>query len=505
MPSLADMVFVCAFFKLTFSVPLLNDPDIGWHIRNGEHILSTHAVPRADYFSYTMAGRPWYAWEWLYDVLIAGIHAVARLNGVVLFSALAVALTFTLLFRLAFKASGNLPVAFGLTFLAGAASSIHLMARPHVLTWLSTLIWFRLLDSHSRGERRSVFLLPILMVLWVNMHGGFLVGLALLVLFAGADLWTVISTASSELRAAAQERARRLALVLLLSLGATLITPYGYRLYAHLFGYLSNRFLMDNISEFLSPDFHLLQVKAFALLLIIAFVAIAINPRRTTGRDLLLVAFAAWIGLYAARSLPIASILLTLTLAPMLGEGLKALKEQKELAAWLRRGMEKVEGFSSRTVAMEELFNRHVLAAVAAGLITVIACSAKADSLKTMHFDDQHLPVQAAGYMAAHNIRDHFYSPDSWSGYLIYRLYPQIHVMLDDRHDFYGEAFLRDCLKVWHVGYGWQQMLDTYDVQWVVIPADSSLSNTLKIASGWTVIHDDHTAIIFERTASLKK
>ena len=81
---------------------MLYDADTGWHIRNGEIILATHSVPRTDLFSYTRAGQPWYAWEWLYDMVIAAIHHVAGLNGVVLFTAVIIAATFALLFGFLF-------------------------------------------------------------------------------------------------------------------------------------------------------------------------------------------------------------------------------------------------------------------------------------------------------------------------------------------------------------------------------------------------------------------
>src|SRR3989442_713877 len=77
MPSITDMIFFMLFYMLTFgswAPALLNDADTGWHIRNGEYILKNLAVPHVDYFSYTMSGQPWYAWEWLYDLVIWCIH-----------------------------------------------------------------------------------------------------------------------------------------------------------------------------------------------------------------------------------------------------------------------------------------------------------------------------------------------------------------------------------------------------------------------------------------------
>ena len=127
---------------------LLGDAGIGWHIRNGEHILQTHSITRTDSFSVSKAGQTWYAWEWLYDAVIAGTHSSFGLNGVVFFTAFIIALTFALTLRLSLRRGADLPAAgFLLALFALGASMIHLFARPHVLSWLFAVIWFQVLDS----------------------------------------------------------------------------------------------------------------------------------------------------------------------------------------------------------------------------------------------------------------------------------------------------------------------------------------------------------------------
>ncbi|HET8669039.1 MAG TPA: hypothetical protein VFM10_13725, partial [Terriglobales bacterium] len=114
MPSLADLLFIVTFWCLTigmWGMGMLGDAGTGWHVRNGDHILATRSIPHVDYFSYTMSGRPWYAWEWLYDVVLACAHRLAGLNGVVVLSAVIVAFTFAFLFKLAARSSGNVAIA----------------------------------------------------------------------------------------------------------------------------------------------------------------------------------------------------------------------------------------------------------------------------------------------------------------------------------------------------------------------------------------------------------
>ncbi len=131
----------------TLAPRLLGDASIGWHIRNGDLMLRSHSITRTDSFSATMSGQPWYAWEWLYDVKIAGIHYWWGLNGVVFFTAVIIAATFALTLSLCLRRGADLPVTVILLALSLGASMIHLFARPHVLSWLFTVVWFQLLDS----------------------------------------------------------------------------------------------------------------------------------------------------------------------------------------------------------------------------------------------------------------------------------------------------------------------------------------------------------------------
>ncbi len=138
-PSTTDVIFIILLVTMSggaLASRLLGDASIGWHIRNGEQMLRTHAITRTDSFSVTMGGQTWYAWEWLYDAAIAGIHHRLGLNGVAFFTAIIIALTFALTLRLSLRRGADLPTTALLLALSLGASMIHLLARPHVLDGL---------------------------------------------------------------------------------------------------------------------------------------------------------------------------------------------------------------------------------------------------------------------------------------------------------------------------------------------------------------------------------
>jgi len=218
-----------------------------------------------------MANKPWFAWEWLYDAVVGELEARLSLNGVVCFTAIVIAVVFAWTFRLLIAGGTQIYIALALVLLALSSSTIHFLARPHVLSWLFTLAWFWILDSSKRDSTagsKSLWLLPPMMVLWVNIHGGWLVGFVLLGIFLLAALWTRFRTKESSLedslqKISATKRARKLAWTALLSAVASFGNPYGWKLHAHVYAYLSNRFLMDHIDEFQSPNFHLVAQKCF--------------------------------------------------------------------------------------------------------------------------------------------------------------------------------------------------------------------------------------------------
>src|SRR5439155_10448246 len=162
----------------------LLDSDTGWQIRAGDWILAHGRVPRVDVFSYTMAGRPWFAWEWLSDVLMSLLHRAGGLAGLVGAAIVLLAVTYGALFRVMAWRGADPFTAFVLTLLAAFASMIHWLARPHLLSIPLMLLAGTLIEAYRRTGTRWVYALPPLVAVWANLHGGFVVVVAMLVIYA---------------------------------------------------------------------------------------------------------------------------------------------------------------------------------------------------------------------------------------------------------------------------------------------------------------------------------
>ena len=513
MPSIADVIFLLLLLALTYGglqQRLLGDAGTGWHIRAGQQIVATHAFPRQDSFSYTMPGHPWFAWEWLYDLAAGVIYSRMGLDGVVFLSALLIAGTFAGLFRWAVTRNCYPLVAAFLVVLAIFASSIHFLARPHLFTWAFTLLFWNILESATApGSERSyrrLYWLPALMLLWVNIHGGFLVGLALVGLYFLGEGWELITAQEHGERTPSKAAVRKLGIAAVLTFVATFLNPYGYRLWLHIHAYLGSSFYMNNIQEFLSPNFHGAAEKFFAALLLLSLLGLAVNRSRLRARHLLVILFSVYFGLYAARNIPIASILLVLTSTPLLAGAVERAGAAEELAPRARKLFLRWRNFAARMADTELGLRAHLLPLVAV-VITFVVClnggRLGARPLMHAHFDGKRFPVAAADFLAAHGIHSQVFTPDYWGGYLIYRLGPGYKVFMDDRHDFYGEPFVRDYIKVKEIQPGWQNVLDNQKVNWVLVPPDWALANALKELPQWRVLYDDHRAILFARVSPI--
>ena len=500
-PPAADLVFVVLLGGLStgpLSIALLGDGGTGWHIRTGEWILKTHSVPRVDLFSTTMEGKPWYAWEWLYDAIAGALHRAAGLNAIVLFTALVIALTFALLLKQVLVRGAGLPVAVIFLLLAFTASTVHFLARPHVVSWLFTLLWCESLESYeATGNSRALLWLPLLMIVWVNMHGGFLVGLMLLAIYLVSDL--VTGSIAGGTRAPAG--AAKLAALGAVSFLATLANPYGYRLYTHIFQYLGDKFLMRHIEEFLVPDFHSVGQKCFAGLILLAVMTMTVSRRRMAFRRWWILLFAFASGLYAVRNIPVASTLIVWIAAPELSAALRDRVNQRT-SDGTSNSLTRFALFSDRMTRFDQALGGHLwpaLTVLGAVLLCISGGVFAGRQVMSVHFDEKRFPVQALDYLTAHGDGQPVFTTDRWGGYLIYRFYPMVVTAVDDRHDLYRSEFLRDYLKIMHGDAGWDLALENLHCRWALVPADSRLATLLKQHRYWESAHRDNTSELFRK------
>ncbi len=503
LPSLVDVAFlmpvVFLFGRMDGLLSLLADCDTGWHIRTGEWILAHRAVPYHDLFSFSKPNGVWYAWEWLADVIFAGLNSVGGLATVSLFAVLLIAVTFTLVFRLARRKS-NPVLAVGVTVLAVAASSIHWLARPHLFTLLFAVIFLSALYRVKEGQTRIggipwLALLPVLTLLWTNLHGGFLVGVLMISAFGAAELLQLVLVAPGEDRAAGLNRAGKYFLSALGCLAASLLNPYTYHLHVHVWQYLSDPYQAEHIMEFLSVSFHHPIAIFFEAMLAGGVLASAWYIRCGSYTEPLLFLLWAHAALLAARHIPIFMIVAAPMVAAVADAGLRRLPAAP-VAAWLRQAAARFNRLVTETSQTDAIGRWHLASLAGVALVAALLYAPHPPKKFRAEFDPKRYPADAVSALGRYPAA-RIFTFDQWGDYLIYRLYPRSRVFVDGRSDFYGDDFETKLLDVLNVNYGWEQTLSRFGVDTVLMPPNSPLTGALKESCRWRVVYDDGVALVF--------
>jgi len=503
LPSLADIAFLMPmallFGRMGGLIALLSDCDTGWHIRTGEWILAHHAVPYRDLFSYSKPDSIWYAWEWLADVVFAGLNKIGGLAAVSLFAMLLIAVTFALVFRLARRKS-NAVLAITVTVLAMAGSSIHWLARPHLYTLLFAVIFLSALDRVRDGHTKVagipwLVLLPVLTVLWSNLHGGFPVGMVLISVFGVAELLRFLLAAGGEGRAAVFAQAGKYFLSALACLAASLLNPYTYHLHVHVWQYLRDPYLSERIMEFLSVSFHHPIAIFFETMLAGGVLAAAWYAKRGNYAEPLLFLLWAHAALLSARNIPIFMIVVAPMVAAAADAGMRNLAAAP-VAAWLRNLTARINRVMRETSETDAIGRWHLASLAGVALVAALLYAPHPPKGFRAEFDPTRYPADAVSALRQYPAARVF-TFDQWGDYLIYRLYPRSRVFVDGRSDFYGEDFETKLLEVLNVNYGWDQTLARFAVDTVLMPPTSPLTGALKESCRWRVVYDDGVALVF--------
>ena len=500
LPSLTDVAFLlpAAFLFLVMkgAHTLLGDGDTGWHVRTGEWMLRTGHIPHADMFSYTMPGRPWFAWEWLWDLGFGWLHQRWGMAAVVAVSLLVLCLTFSILFRLVYRKCANPFIAIGVTALVAAGSSIHYLARPHLFTLLFVVIFCGILERGSEGNRRLIWLLPALTVVWTNVHGGFLIGLFLVGAYAAGNLAEWLLGTDAERRRVGLADGKRFLAVTCACVLATFVNPYFYHLHVHIYHYLRDPYLWKNISEYQPLNFQGPVAVLFAEpMLALTVLAAAWTTYQHRFAHAIVILACAHSALVATRNLPVFLMVAAPFIAEMLAAAVGAVK-RAAVPEWLRRAVTRFDAAAAEFAAVDRLPRLPLVRAAAATLLAGAFFVNTSSPLLRPEYDPKDYPAKTLALLRSpetHRIFTH----DEWGDYLIYNLYPSRKVFVDGRSDFYGPDFGEKYLDVMRVKSDWEQNLKQYSVDTILLPVDEALAGALKESQKWRVIYDDGMAIVF--------
>jgi hypothetical protein len=505
MPSLTDIAFVLPliflFSRLQGVRTMLGDGDTGWHIRIGDWMWAHGSVPKSDMFSYTRPGAPFVAWEWLWDLGASWVHHRFGLGGVVLVSMFVLCLTTALLSRLVYRRCGNGIVALLTTALATAASALHWLARPHLFTWLFIVVFLSLLERVREGRIRLLWWLPVLTILWANLHAGFLAGIVILGAYGAGELVRALLAQTPPERWGAARASLPYFAAGAGCLAVSLINPYFYHLHQHIFEYFRDPFIARYIQEFQSVNFQAPDSVYFEYLLALGFGAGIWFALKKRFVDLVLLLAWAHVALPSVRHVPIYAIVAAPVVAAAVVEWLSALSVAP-VAGWVRACADLIRSAAADIEPFEQIRRSHVLGLVFLAVIALGMRSPSAGKFLRPEYDPKAYPSKALALLDDPNAR--IFTPDEWGDYLVYNLWPKGgKVFVDGRSDFYGHNFFDQYVSLLNDKYDWEQTLALYNVNTILLPPDAFLATTIKESKNWRVVYDDGSAIVFRPSRPL--
>jgi hypothetical protein len=509
LPSLTDLAFlmplIFVFLRLGGARALLGDGDTGWHVRTGEWILAHHQVPHTDFFSFTRNGQPWFAWEWLSDVLFALLHQRWGLAGVVLASLAIICLTSVALFRLVRMRCSNGLVAIAVTLLATGGCAIHWLARPHLFTLLFFVVTLHITARAAEGRVKLLAWLVPLTLLWTNLHGGFFVVFLVLACYIASDLVNAAIETNPENRGNFLRSTGPWLTAAAACFAVTFINPYGWELHRHLISYITDSYAMQHIQEFQAMDFHSPITVYFEPLMFMGLVTALWDARCRRFADCFLTIGWLHLALIARRNVPFFMLASAPFVARAIVHAIGAAADTRSglrLASWVHRVSASIKGTCESFDETDRLWRFHLAGAVPLAMVGALLLAPRPAGAKfTSTYDPEAYPDKAIPVLLSSETH-HIFADDEWGDYLIYRLYPSKLVFVDGRSDFYGDAFGERYLDLLNVKFDWEKTLDRYDIDTVVLSPRVALASTLKISRDWRVAHDDGVAVVFRRTTS---
>ena len=216
--------------------------------------METRSIPKLDPFSLFSPSMPWPTHEWFSDVLMATINKISGLTGVVIFFIFIISTMYSLFFRIMRANKGNIIFDIILIFLVLITSQMHWLARPHIFTLLLFLGWYYVIDSFQNDRNDLLYLLPLVMLLWINLHGGFILGFILLVIYIAYNFGKLYISKNTE-KELYKRKVKCLLLATMVSVLVSLANPKGFHALLFPFEVVSNHLIMDNYNEFLISEF----------------------------------------------------------------------------------------------------------------------------------------------------------------------------------------------------------------------------------------------------------
>ncbi|HET9178225.1 MAG TPA: hypothetical protein VFQ24_07690 [Terriglobia bacterium] len=452
------------------------ESDTLWHITVGNLILKTHTWPTHDIYSFTAHGSPWIAYEWLGEVIMSLSWRAGNLHGLAVLVMALISAIILGLFYLAYLGSRNTKSAFAACAVLLPLSAISWTLRPQLLGYLFLIITLIVLKRFRQGYAKSIWILPFIFLLWTNTHGTFVLGFGVLGIYWLSGLKEIHVGDLYSQRWTPRER-RQVELIALLSLVASIITPYGTRLAAYPLEMAGSQPMIIQIVQEWQPLALSESYGKLFLVLVLAFWILVIVRRfRIRLEDMALLLIATAETVMHARFM----VLFVPVFAPLLAE---------LITPWFPPYAEAKD---------HPVLNFALVGIIIAGIAVFFPSNNRLKQELAIE-----MPAGAVQYLAAHPELGPTFNYFFWGGYLIQNHKADGRVFIDGRLDIYEySGVLADYMSIMSLKPDVEPLLSKYHVRSCLVPPENPLALLLTSSSGWKQVYRDGISTIFVRDSA---
>jgi hypothetical protein len=471
-----------------FTVPLF---DFWWHLKMGQVIVNTFTIPRTDIFSFTASGKLFVVQNWLAEIFLYGIFKIGGIPLILFTNSILLALALIPICFLCRKATNSLAAMVFSESLA--AICIQSIVRPQVFSFVLFAIFYWLLVSYCDGKQNRIWFLPALMVFWVNLHGAFVLGLALVCIFLACE------AARAYFPGLQSNLSRRqlciLGIVLVLCMVGTLANPEGYKVYDYIRTVVNDPSSRQFVVEWQPPGVNTLSgaVLFYIPYFVLTLVLIGAKRRPTLTELALYGAFSIF-GMTAIRN----STWFLLVATPIIARYLP----QVEFLEWFHKPKRdlRLSGPKVTLPYRENQFLNFIIIVAA-----LFALAIQSPWLHQNSLLDPKTPVGAMDYIDQHALKGNIYHPQAYGDYLIWRLWPRQRSFFDGRVHLFGESFVKSCQQIIR-DTQWEKLLEPYQIRYLLLAKEKSGSDEMKLENKafhsphWKPLYEDSRSVLFEKT-----
>jgi hypothetical protein len=449
------------------------ESDTLWHITVGNLILKSHTWPTHDIYSFTVHGSPWIAYEWLGEVIMALAWRAGNMQGLAVLMMVLVGVIILALFYLAYLGSKNVKSAFAACAVLLPLSAISWTMRPQLLGYVFLIVTLIVMKRFRQGDRKSIWVLPLVFLLWTNSHGTFVLGFGVLGIFWLSGLKEFRFGGIYGQRWTPRER-QQLELTALLCLLASLITPYGTQLAAYPLEMAGTQpMIIQIVQEWQPLALSASYGKLFLVLLLAFWVLIVTKQSRFRLEDLALLLIATGETVVHARFM----VLFVPVFAPMLAE---------LVTPWFPPYAETKD---------RPVLNFALVGLVVVGIVRFFPSNARLHQQLASE-----MPGKAVQFLHTHPEMSPTFNYFFWGGYLILNRRPADGVFIDGRLDIYEySGVLADYVSIMSLKPNVESLLSKYHVRSCLVPPENPLATLLASSPGWKQVYRDGVSTVFVR------